>query len=70
METKSEVPGVVEEALPHELYRITCDDGSKVTASLGGVARQAIVRVIPGDRVLIQISSRDPGRGKITRRLS
>lgn len=62
--------GTVLEALPQGLYRIACADGTKVTASLGGTARQATVRVIPGDRVLIEISSRDPGRGKITRRLS
>jgi len=70
METRSEVQGVVEEAIPHGLYRIVCENGARVTASLGGDARQAIVRVIPGDRVLIQLSSWDPGRGKITRRLS
>lgn len=62
--------GVVQETLPQGLYRIACDNGKQVTASLGGTARQATVRIIPGDRVLLEISSRDPGRGKITRRLS
>ena len=70
MSADREVQGIVEEAIPHGLYRIVCDDGARVTASLGGAARQAIVRVIPGDRVLIELSSRDPNRGKITRRLS
>jgi translation initiation factor IF-1 len=61
-----EVAGVVEEALPQDLYRVTLDDGDEVTASLGGKARQTMVRVIPGDRVLIERSSLDPARGKIS----
>lgn len=65
-----EVEGVVEDALPHGLYRIICDNGNTVTASLGGQSRQTIVRVIPGDRVIVEISSLDPSRGKIKRRLS
>ena len=65
-----QVEGVVQDALPSGLYRISCDNGEKVTASLGGETRQTTVRVIPGDRVLIEISSLDPSRGKIKRRLS
>ena len=65
-----EVEGVVEQAMPQDLFRNKCDNGSKVTASLGGTTRQTTVRVIPGDRVLVEISSLDPSRGKIKRRLS
>ena len=65
-----EVEGVIEDALPGGLYRIICDNGATVTASLGGISRQTIVRVIPGDRVIVEISSLDPSRGKIKRRLS
>jgi translation initiation factor IF-1 len=60
--------GIVEEALPQDLYRVALEDGDKVTASLGGTARQTIVRVIPGDRVLIERSSLDPSKAKIKSR--
>ena len=65
-----ESEGVVEEALPQGLYRVGLPSGEKVTASIGGIARQTTVRVIPGDRVLIEISPLDPTRGKIKQRLS
>jgi translation initiation factor IF-1 len=61
--------GVVEECLPQALYRVGLKNGTKILASLGGVARQTIVRVIPGDRVLIEIAPFDPSRGKIKVRL-
>ena len=61
--------GVVEAALPQGLYRVTLQNGTKITASIGGVARQTTVRLIPGDRVLLEISELDPTRGKITRRI-
>lgn len=62
--------GVVEEKLPQGLFRVRLKDGSKVTASLGGAARQTTVRVIPGDRVLIDVSPIDPTRGRIKARLT
>ena len=62
--------GVVTEKLPQGLFRIRLKDGSKVTASLGGAARQTTVRVIPGDRVLIDVSPIDPTRGRIKARLT
>jgi len=51
------------------LYRVGLANGEKVTASIGGTAKQTTVRVIPGDRVMIELSAFDPKRGKITRRL-
>lgn len=56
------------EALPKALFRVRCDDGQIVTASLGGVARQVTVKVIPGDRVVVEISPLDPSRGRIKTR--
>jgi translation initiation factor IF-1 len=64
-----EVEGVVEEVLPSGLYRVGLQSGDKITVSIGGVARQTTVRVIPGDRVLIEVSELDPSRGKIKSRL-
>ena len=61
--------GTVEEVLPHGLFRVALSSGERVTASIGGIARQTTVRVIAGDRVLIEISPLDPRRGKIKSRL-
>ncbi len=58
--------GTVEEALPGALYRVRSDDGNVIIAALGKVARQVLVKVIPGDRVLFEVSELDPTRGRIT----
>jgi translation initiation factor IF-1 len=63
-----ESEGIVEQALPKGLYRVRCDDGQFVVAGLGGVARQVTVKVIPGDRVVVEISPLDPSRGRIKAR--
>jgi translation initiation factor IF-1 len=69
MAAGQEAEGVIEEVLPQGLYRISLDSGEKITASLGGVARQTTVRVMAGDRVRVEISPLDPTRGKIKLRL-
>jgi len=58
--------GVIEEALPRGLYRVRCDNGKQITASISTRARQVTVQIIPGDRVSIELSPFDPGRGRIT----
>lgn len=64
-----ETEGTVDRALPKGLFRVRCDDGQIVTASLGGVARQVTVKIIPGDRVVLEISALDPTRGRVKARL-
>ena len=61
--------GRVIETLPNALYRIELDDGHRVLAHTAGRARLQAVRILPGDRVQLQISAADPGRGRITQRL-
>jgi translation initiation factor IF-1 len=51
------------------MYRVRCDDGRRVTATLDTRARQIMVAVLPGDRVMISLSPYDPNRGRITGRL-
>jgi translation initiation factor IF-1 len=63
------VQGVIERALPQGLYRVKCDDGSVRTAALTGIPKQTIVRVIPGDRVILEVSELDPTRGRIKSRI-
>ena len=61
-----EASGTVERALPRGLYRVSLDGGARVTAALSTRARHATARVVAGDRVLVEVSPLDPGRGRIT----
>jgi len=63
------IEGVVEEVLPQGLYRVKTKEGATVKVSLSGIAKQTLVRVIPGDRILVEVSPLDPGRGRIKDRL-
>ena len=68
MANEREFEGIVEQTLPKGLFRVRCDDGQVITASLGGVTRNVTVKVIPGDRVTVQVSPFDPTRGRIKAR--
>lgn len=63
------VEGVAEEALPGLLFRVRLDDGKEVLAHLAGKMKIHHIRVIPGDRVVIEMPSLDDKRGRIVRRL-
>jgi translation initiation factor IF-1 len=67
---EAEVKGVVESVLPQGLYRVKCEDGNTRTVSLTGIPKQTIVRVIAGDKVIIEVSPFDPTRGRIKVRIS
>lgn len=64
-----ELPGRILEALPNSLYRVELEGGAKVVAHAAGRARLASVRLLPGDRVLVELSTADPGRGRILARM-
>ena len=61
--------GRVIEPLPNALYRVELEDGHRVLAHPAGKARLQAVRILPGDRVSIELSAGDPGRGRILQRL-
>lgn len=61
--------GIVLDAMPQGLYRVQLDDGKTVIASLGALARRVTVKIIPGDRVTVEVSPYDPTRGRIKGRL-
>lgn len=61
------VEGTVVEGLPHGLYRVAVD-GRDVTAHPASGLGRNFVRLVVGDRVLVELSSRDHGRGRIVRR--
>jgi translation initiation factor IF-1 len=66
--TKNEVAGTVVEAVPNGLFRVRLTDGRNVLAHIGEVARVGIVRLIPGDRVVLETTAYDPSRARIVAR--
>ena len=69
--SRSPVTGVVTEALPHALYRVRIETGSGgvVTAHIADRMARNFVRILIGDRVKVEISAVDVGRGRIVERL-
>lgn len=63
-----EVEGVVTESLPNTMFRVELANGHQVLAHISGRIRVHYIRVLPGDRVLIELSPYDLSRGRITYR--
>ena len=63
-----EVEGIVEEALPNATFRVKLPNGHIVLAHISGKIRMHYIRILPGDRVLIELSPYDLSRGRITYR--
>ena len=60
-----EVEGVVTQALANTSFRVKLDNGHLVLAHVGGKMRKNFIRIVPGDRVTVEISPYDLGRGRI-----
>jgi translation initiation factor IF-1 len=65
----SAVAGVVMEALPSAMYRVRLDEGSMVTAHIADRIDRNFVRILVGDRVRIELSPVDSGRGRIVEKI-
>ncbi|MDA1216425.1 MAG: translation initiation factor IF-1 [Chloroflexi bacterium] len=63
-----EVEAKVAEALPNASFRVELGNGHKVLAHVSGKMRLHYIRVLPGDRVLVELSPYDLTRGRITYR--
>mgnify|MGYP003327853625 FL=1 len=63
-----EVEGTVKESLPNANFKIELANGHEVLAHVSGKIRMNFIRVIPGDRVLVELSPYDLTRGRITYR--
>ena len=68
-EEKIEVEGEVVEALPSTMFRVRLDSGQDVLAKISGKMRKHYIRILPGDRVKLELSPYDLSRGRITFRL-
>jgi len=63
-----EVTGVVRETLPNAMFRVELENGHRVLAHVSGKMRKNFIRILTGDRVLIELSPYDLTRGRITYR--
>lgn len=66
----TEVNGVVSEALPNTHFRVTLEDGREILGHLAGRMRLHRIRVMPGDKVKLEMSDYDPAKGRIVYRSS
>ncbi|MCJ7510676.1 MAG: translation initiation factor IF-1 [Dehalococcoidia bacterium] len=64
-----EVEGIVKEALPNAVFRVELPNGHRVLAHASGKIRVHFIRILPGDRVLVELSPYDLTRGRITYRV-
>ena len=64
-----EVEGVVVEPLPNAMFRVAIENGHIVLAHISGKMRMNYIRILPGDKVKVELSPYDLTRGRITFRI-
>jgi translation initiation factor IF-1 len=67
-EEKIEMEGEVVEALPNTMFKVKLDNGHEVLGHISGKMRRHYIRILPGDRIKIELSPYDLDRGRITYR--
>jgi translation initiation factor IF-1 len=68
VEEKLELDGEVMEALPNTMFKVKLDNGHEVLAHLAGKLRRHRIRVLPGDRVRVEVSPYDLSRARLVYR--
>lgn len=63
-----EVQGTVKETLPNAMFRVQVESGHKILAHISGKMRMHFIRILPGDKVTVELSPYDLTRGRITYR--
>lgn len=63
-----EVQGTVSETLPNAMFRVKLDNGHILLAHISGKMRMHFIRILPGDKVTVEMSPYDLTRGRITYR--
>lgn len=63
-----EVEGKIIEPLPNAMFRVELPNGHKVLAHVSGKIRMHFIRILPGDRVMVELSPYDLSRGRIVYR--
>ena len=67
-EAAIEVDGEVTETLPNATFRVKLDNGHMVLAHISGKMRKNYIKILPGDKVKLELSPYDLGRGRLTYR--
>jgi len=63
-----EVQGTVSETLPNAMFRVKLENGHMILAHISGKMRMHFIRILPGDKVTVEMSPYDLSRGRITYR--
>ncbi len=63
-----QVEGSVLETLPNAMFKVELDNGHQVLAHISGKMRMHYIRILPGDRVLVELSPYDLSRGRVVYR--
>ena len=63
-----QVEGSVVETLPNAMFKVELDNGHQVLAHISGKMRMHYIRILPGDRVLVELSPYDLSRGRVVYR--
>ncbi len=61
-----EIEGTVTEALPNAMFRVELANGHKILAHVSGKLRMNYIRIVPGDKVTVEMSPYDLSKGRIT----
>ncbi|MBQ8587850.1 MAG: translation initiation factor IF-1 [Clostridia bacterium] len=61
-----ELEGTVVEALPNAMFQVEFDNGHRILAHISGKLRMNFIRILPGDKVTVEMSPYDLTRGRIT----
>ena len=61
-----EVEGTVLEALPNAMFKVELENGHQILAHISGKLRMNFIRILPGDKVTVEISPYDLSKGRIT----
>ncbi len=61
-----EVEGIVADALPNAMFKVKLENGHEILAHISGKLRQNYIKILPGDRVTMELSPYDLSRGRIT----
>lgn len=64
-----EFEGTIRESLPNAMFRVELDNGHKVLAHISGKIRKNFIKILPGDRVRVELTPYDLTRGRITYRI-
>lgn len=63
-----EVEGVITETLPNAMFKVELENGHEILAHVSGKIRMNYIRILPGDKVTVEMSPYDLSRGRITYR--